>query len=98
MAPTRRDGTELPAQSIVGSFSLPPWLEYAAGSVEPPFCHLVLEAAQVPLAVLHEGVQNDSTRATTPDGPADVENAETWPRYGERARLRHGGRSNSRAQ
>jgi hypothetical protein len=98
MAPAIRDSTELPAQSIVGSFSLPPWLESAAGSVEPSFCHLVLEAVQVPLAVLHEGVQNDSTRATTPDGTADVETAEKWPRYGERARLPHGGRSNSRAQ
>jgi hypothetical protein len=93
-----RDSTELPAPSIVGWFSRPPWLGYAADSVELPACHLVREAAGVLSAAMHEDKQNDNKRATTPDGPAEVETAEKWPRYGERGLLCHVGRSNSRVQ
>ena len=75
MAPAIRDGIALPAPSIAGWFSRLPWLEYAGGLVEPPSCHLVLGAAQVPLAVLHEGVRNGSRLATIPDGPIGVETA-----------------------
>ncbi len=98
MALAIRDNKELPAPSIVDSFCRPPWLEYAAGSVEPPACHLVRKAAGVLFAAMHEDEQNDSKHATTPDGPADVKTAEKWPRSGERALRRHGGRSNSRVQ
>ncbi len=38
------------APSIVGWFCPLPWLAYAAGTVEPEGCHLVLAAAQVLLA------------------------------------------------
>src|SRR5215469_13810356 len=92
-------GTRVPrAPSIVGWFFPQPWLASAAGSVGPPICHIARAAAQALLAVLCADAQNDSRRATTPDGSADVETAVQWPRSGERALLRHVGRSNSRAQ
>jgi hypothetical protein len=68
--------------SIVGSFCPLPWLEYAGYNVVLPSGRLVLEAAQVPLGTMHEDVQNESTRATTRDGPGDVVTAVLWPRYG----------------
>jgi len=40
-----KDNTGLPALSIVDLFSQLPWLASVAGSVAPPGCHLVLEAA-----------------------------------------------------
>jgi hypothetical protein len=64
-----------PAPSIVDGFCQLPWLECVAGSVAPPSCHLVREAAGVLSAARREDEQNDRKLATTPDGPADVETA-----------------------
>ncbi len=64
------------ALSIVDGFCRLPSLEFAAGSVEPAGCPLVLVAGPVPLAVLHGDAQNGSRRATTPDGRAGVGTAE----------------------
>ena len=86
------------ALSSVGWFFPLPWLAYAAGSVEPEDCHLVLAAAQVPLATMHEDGQNGSTHATTPDGPAAVEPVGTWPRSVVRALPPPVGRSDSPAR
>src|SRR6266700_1649354 len=98
MAPAIRDGIELPAPSIVGSFSPQPWLASAGDSIAPDGCHLVLAAAQASPAAIHGCAQNDSRLATTPDEPRGGETAVRWPRSGEPARPPHGGRSNSRAQ
>ena len=86
------------APSIVGWFFPLPWLAYAAGTVAPEGCHLVLEVAQVLLAALHEDAHNESTPATTPDGPEAVRPAGTWPRCGVRALSSRGERSDSPAQ
>jgi hypothetical protein len=86
------------APSIVGWFFSLPWLAYAAGTVEPEGCHLVLEVAQVLLAALHEDAQNDSTPATTPDGPEAVRPVGTWPRCGVRALSSRDERSDSTSQ
>ena len=79
--------------SIVGSFSPQPWLESAGDSVALDVCHLVLVAAQASPAARHGGAHSDSTRATTPDGPAAVEPVGTWPRSVVRALPRHDGPS-----
>ena len=78
-----RDKRAPRAPSIVGWFFRLPWLEFAGGLVVPPASHRALVAARVPLAMLHGGAQNGSRLASTPDGPAEVETAEKWPRYGE---------------
>src|SRR6266704_7025899 len=97
-APAVGDGKGLLALSIVGSFSRLPWLEYAAGSVVRPACHLALVAVRAPLAALHGDAQNDSRRATTRGGPRGVETAVLWPRYVLRELRRHGGPSDSPAR
>jgi hypothetical protein len=79
--------------SIVGWFFPLPWLAYAAGTVAPDVCPLVLQAARVPLATLYGGAQSDNTLATIPDWPEAVGTAAPLPRYGERARLPHVGPS-----
>jgi hypothetical protein len=84
--------------SMVGSFFLPPGLEYAASSVEPEDCPLVLEAAQVLLAARQENEHNASTHATTPDGPEAVRLVGRWPRCGVRALSSHDERSDSPAR
>ena len=98
MAVVAKDSTGLPALTTVGCFSRLPWLVYAVDSVELEVCHLVPAAAGVQFAARHEGEQNDSKHATTPDGPAAVKTAEKSPKYGVRARLFHVERSNSRVQ
>ncbi|SRR6266567_2995892 len=98
MTPAVGDGTGLRAPSIVGRFSPLPWLGYAADSVVPEDCHLALVAARAPLGAIREGAQSDNRRATTRDGPAGVETAVRWPRYGGPELPPHVGRSNSRAQ
>ena len=72
MAQAQEGNTGLPLPSIVGWLCLRPWQEYAAGSVVPASCHLVRAAAQVPLAALREGAQNDSKLATILSEPANV--------------------------
>ena len=64
-----------PSLSIVGWFFRLPWLEYAAGSVAPDVCLLVLEAARVPLEAMHGDAQNGSRLATIPGEPGVVEPA-----------------------
>ncbi len=86
------------APSIVGSFSPQPWLESAGDSVAPDVCHLVLAAAQASPAAIHGGAQRERTRATTPDWPAAVGTAGTWPRCVVRALPPHGGPSDSPAR
>jgi hypothetical protein len=73
--PTARGKRAPRAPSIVGWFSRQPSPASVVGTVAPIVCPLVLAAAQVPLATMHEDGQNDSTLATTPDGPAGVETA-----------------------
>src|SRR5215469_6010303 len=76
-------GTRAPrARSIVGSFFPRPELPSVADSVARAVCHLVLEAARAPLAVIHEGAQNGSRRATTPGEPVVVGTAVPSPRSG----------------
>ena len=57
MALAGGDGKGLLALSIVGWFSRLPWLEYAAGSVVPPVCHLALVAARALFGVIGEDAQ-----------------------------------------
>ncbi len=70
------------APSIVDGFCRLPSLAYAVGSAAPDVCPLVLVAGPVPLAAMHEDVQNDNRLATTPDGPEAVRPVGKWPRYG----------------
>src|SRR6266699_2327910 len=77
--------------SIVGWFFPLPWLAYAAGTVAPDGCPLVLQAARAPLAALREDVQNDNRRATTRDWPTGVGTAAPLPRCGEPTKLFHAG-------
>src|SRR6266567_5407681 len=98
MAPAAEDGTAPPALSSVGWFSPLPSLEYAADSVVPDVCPLVLEAAQVPLGAMHGVAQNDSKLATTPDGPAGVGLAGLWPTCDVPELLPHDGPSDSPAR
>src|SRR6266567_9578629 len=87
-------GTRAPrARSIVGSFSPLPWLEYAAGSVLPPTCHLALVASRALPVTMYGAVQNDSRRATTRDEPGVIKQAEPSLRFGEPAQPRRDGRS-----
>ncbi len=86
------------APSIVCWFSRLPWLAPGADSVALAVGHLALVAARAPPAGIGVDAQNGSTLATIPDGPAAVEPVGKWPRYGERARLFHVGRSDSPAQ
>jgi hypothetical protein len=58
--------------SIAGWFCRLPSLEYGTDSVAPDVCLLARAAARALLAVIRVGVQNDSTRATTPGGPTGV--------------------------
>ena len=82
-----RDKRAPRAPTIVDGFCQLPWLECVAGSVAPPSCPLVREAAGVLCAARREDEQNDSKLATTPDGPADAKAAEKWPRFDGPARL-----------
>jgi hypothetical protein len=77
--------------SIVGWFCRLPSPAYAAGSVVPPICYLALVAARAPLAALREDAQNDSTLATTPDGPEVVRTAGLSPTCDELVPLFHVG-------
>ncbi len=95
MGPAAGENRGLHALSIVGSFSLLPWLESGADSVALPVCPLALVAARAPLAVLGEDAQSDSRRATTPDGPRGVGLAGQWPRCGVPELRCHDGPSDS---
>src|SRR5215831_990351 len=96
--PLARGTRVLRTLSIADGFCRLPSLEYADGSVAPDVCHLAFAAAGAPRSARHGDAQSDNRHATTRDGPADVNTAEKWPRSGERALRRHGGRSNSRVQ
>ena len=61
------------APSIVEWFCRMPWLGYAAGSVAPPACHLVLAAARASPAVIHE----DATSVVIDSPPFQV-GQEVW--------------------
>jgi hypothetical protein len=90
-----RDNTALPALSIVGWFSQPPWLEYAGGLVAPTACHLALVAARAPLVAMYGDAQNSNKLPTIPNGPGVVELAGLWPRCDMPALPPHDGRSDS---
>ncbi len=79
--------------SIVGWFSPLPSLGYAADSVEPPACPLVLAAARALPSAIGEDAQNDSSLVTTPDERATVGTAAPSPRCGGPAQLFHDGSS-----
>ena len=93
MASAAKDSTGLPVLSIVGWFFPLPELPYAAGTAAPPVCPLALAAAPAPPVTMHGGAQNESRRATTPNGPAGVEPAGSWPTLDVPALPRHGGPS-----
>src|SRR5262245_32748187 len=78
MGPAEAGNRGRPLLSTVGCFSLRPSPESAVGTVAPDACHLALAAAQASPAAIHEGAQNGSTRATTPDEPRGGETAVRW--------------------
>jgi len=88
----------LRAPSTVGWFCWLPELSSGAESVAPNVCLLALVAAREPRAASGEDAQNGSTRATIPDCPAAVRNAEPLPRSGMRALPPHDGPTDSRVQ
>jgi hypothetical protein len=92
------DSKGLPLQSIVGWFSLLPWLASAGDSVVPDACHLALRALRMPLVAIRVDARSDSRLATTPDGRASVGAAAPSPRCDVPARLFHGGPSDSPVQ
>jgi len=96
--PAAKGKRALRAPSIVGWSSRLPSPVFAADSVAPPACHLVLAAAQASPEVIHGGAQSGNRRATIPNGRAAVEPVGTWPRSVVRARLPHDGRSDSPAR
>jgi len=98
MAPAAKDNKALPVLSTVGWFFPLPSLEYAAGSIAPEVCHLVLEVARALPGAMHGDAQNDSKPATIPDGPGVVGTAGLWPRCDVPALLPHGGQSDSPAR
>jgi hypothetical protein len=96
--PTAKGKRAPRASSIVDGFCRLPSLASVAGNVERDVCHLALVAARASHATMCEDVQNDSRRATTPDGSTGMGTAEQWPRCDAPAQPRRDGRSNSRAQ
>src|SRR5690348_13887195 len=89
-------GTRAPPWlSIVGSFSPLPELSYAAGTVAPPGCPLVLAAARASPKAWRGDVQSGNRLATIPGVPAGVGKASPSPRFDEPARLLRVGWSDS---
>jgi hypothetical protein len=75
-----------------------PSLEYTAGSVVLPACHLVLVAERALPAAMHGDAQNDSKLATARYGPGVVETAGPWPKCGVPALPPRVGQSDSPVQ
>src|SRR5215831_9651473 len=85
-------GTRAPPElSIVDGFCRQPSPVYAADSVAPAACPLVLAAARASPAALHEDAHNETRRATTREWPTGVGTAAPSPRCDEPTKLCHAG-------
>jgi hypothetical protein len=98
MAPAAKDNRALLVLSTVGWFFPLPELRYAAGSVAPEVCYLVLAAARALPAAMRGDAQNESKLATIAGGPGVVETSGPLPRCDVPALLPHGGWSDSPVQ
>ena len=96
--PAARGERTLRVSSIVGWFSPPPELPFAADSVAPGDCPLVVVAARGLPATMREDAQNDSRPATTQGEPEAVRTAGSSPGRDEPAQLFHVGSSDSLAR